>query len=87
MCTPARWALCPAGYEPASGGGHLDCESEGWCCVEAPASTCSDSGEASCVEGECTGCWEDAGQGLTGEAGRSCFAWIGATDRGRALAQ
>jgi hypothetical protein len=72
-CTPARWMLCPAGYEPIGGAdGHLGCgPMGGWCCVVAPPSTCSSSGKGNCVPGACTGCWSLVA-GLTCESGRSC---------------
>ncbi|MEO7094091.1 MAG: hypothetical protein ABI175_12630 [Polyangiales bacterium] len=75
FCTAVRWELCPSGYEPVgTGDGHYDCgKIQGWCCVPAPASTCSSSGKGNCVPGGCTGCWakvEDPS--LTCEDGRGC---------------
>ena len=74
LCTDHRWTICPKGYEPtATGDGHLGCGGGGWCCVAAPASTCSGSGRANCVVGVCTGCWSKvADSTLTCESGRSC---------------
>jgi hypothetical protein len=72
FCSGARWMLCPAGHEPIGLDG-LGCEMEGWCCVAAPSSTCTDSGTANCVPGtSCEGCWGDAGGSLACEAGRVC---------------
>lgn len=74
LCTEHRWTICPKGFEPiASGDGHLGCATGGWCCVAAPASTCSSSGRANCVPGACTGCWSKVTDPtLTCESGRSC---------------
>ena len=75
VCTEARWGLCPAGMEIHALGDQLGCENNGfgWCCVDAPSSTCSESGGGMCVPGECSGCFAPVSDpGLTCEAGRSC---------------
>jgi hypothetical protein len=77
-CTDSRWNLCPVGTEPIDPDPHQDCGSgtgtDGWCCVDAPASTCSDAAGVNCVVGtECIGCWGPAeNTSLTCEAGRVC---------------
>lgn len=74
-CTANRWELCPIGYEPAgTGDGHYDCGSiQGWCCVPAPASSCTSSGKGNCVPGGCAGCWAKVSDpSLTCEDGRGC---------------
>jgi hypothetical protein len=73
-CSPSRWSICPAHYEPiGEGTGHLDCTSAGWCCVPAPSSPCSDTGAGNCVVGDtCTGCWGEAPGAPACEAGRIC---------------
>ena len=77
-CTEQRWHLCPVGTEPVDPDPHRDCGSgtgtDGWCCVDAPPSTCSDAAGVNCVVGtECTGCWGPPGDtSLTCEAGRIC---------------
>ena len=77
-CTDSRWNMCPVGTEPIDPDPHRDCGSgtgtDGWCCVDAPTSTCSDAAGANCVVGtECTGCWGPAEDtSLTCEAGRVC---------------
>jgi len=72
-CTEHRWVICPAGFEPVDPDPRQDC-GDGWCCVVAPASTCSASVSANCVVGtQCTGCWGPAtNSSLTCEAGRVC---------------
>lgn len=74
FCSPNRWSTCPAHYEPASDeSGHLDCPVEGWCCVAAPASACSDQGKGNCVVGtSCKGCWSSAPGTPACESGRVC---------------
>ena len=77
VCTPERWALCPRGMEIyALGSDQLGCENnwDGWCCVDAPPSTCADSPHGGmCVPGECSGCFAPVSDpSLTCEAGRSC---------------
>lgn len=76
LCTDARWLLCPAGYEPVGeGDGHFNCgqTNDGWCCQEAPPSSCSASGSANCIPGSCTGCFDNApDQSLACEQGRAC---------------
>lgn len=74
-CTNNRWELCPAGFEPLGAmDGHLGCGMiGGWCCVPAPASTCSASGKGNCVPGGCTGCWMKVSDpSLACEDGRGC---------------
>lgn len=77
-------ALCPAGHEPIDPGPHRDCpgnyEMPGWCCVEAPASSCSDSEEGNCIVGDtCPGseCLAPEPTGLECEAGRVCCIQMG----------
>ncbi len=75
-CTEERWILCPVGTEPIDPDPHQDCGSNlgsgGWCCVDAPPSTCSDSSYANCIAGtKCEGCWASV-QDLSCEAGRVC---------------
>jgi hypothetical protein len=76
FCSEARWILCPVHFEPVGGDGHLDCGSggaDGWCCVPAPPSECSDRGAGNCVPGTtCTGCWAPAPGTPACEAGRVC---------------
>lgn len=73
-CSPSRWQICPAHYEPIDQGtGHLDCPGGGWCCVPAPSSPCSDQGAGNCVVGDtCTGCWAPAPNAPACESGRVC---------------
>ena len=72
-CTEQRWIVCPVNTEPVDPDPHQDCGA-GWCCVAAPASTCSASGSTNCVVGAtCTGCWGPAtNSSLSCEAGRVC---------------
>ncbi len=70
--------MCPPGTEPLAlegdqGGCKTDV-SDGWCCVTAPASSCSDAAGVICVTGdECAGCFTAASDPtLTCEAGRVC---------------
>jgi hypothetical protein len=71
-CTMWRWNLCPVGTEPIDPDPHRDCGG-GWCCVAAPASSCSMHEGSNCVAGAtCTGCWHAEGTGLTCETGRVC---------------
>lgn len=78
VCTGARWQGCPAGMEIYALGDQLGCSSSmgGWCCVDAPPSSCADSksGGRVCVPGkECTGCFAPVSDlSLTCEPGRSC---------------
>jgi hypothetical protein len=75
FCTAVRWELCPIGYEPSDkGDGHFGCGTiQGWCCVPAPASSCTASGKGNCVPGGCTGCWTAVTDtSLSCESGRSC---------------
>jgi hypothetical protein len=83
VCTDARWGVCPTGMEIyALGTDQLGCENnaDGWCCVDAPASTCADGingKRGMCVPGECSGCFaavigNDRDLTPTCEAGRSC---------------
>jgi hypothetical protein len=50
-CSGERWQLCAAGLEPLGSDPHSDCPSDGWCCVDAPAGSCSDDSPYNCVEG------------------------------------
>jgi hypothetical protein len=74
VCSTYRWVLCPAHYEPVGlGDGHLDCRSDGWCCVPAPPSPCSDESAGNCVPGDtCTRCWRAAPGAPACETGRVC---------------
>jgi hypothetical protein len=77
LCTQWRWIICEAGKEPIDPDPNRDCPgsegTRGWCCVDAPESTCSDSGEGNCVAAtSCTGCWGPAREGLSCEEGRVC---------------
>lgn len=82
VCTPNRWSTCPLGMEIRSLGDQGGCEKnwDGWCCVDAPPSSCSDVGPGVCVPGECKGCFfpvSDPEFSLpkpypTCESGRSC---------------
>jgi hypothetical protein len=73
-CSPSRWEICPKRYEPIDQGtGHVDCPIDGWCCVPAPSSPCSDQGAGNCVVGDsCTGCWAPAPGTPACESGRVC---------------
>jgi hypothetical protein len=51
VCSGARWELCASGLEPLGSDPHSDCPMEGWCCVDAPAGSCSDESDYNCVEG------------------------------------
>lgn len=78
VCTDSRWGICPPRTEIYALSDQLGCEnnSYGWCCVDAPPSSCSDgtiSAKGMCVPGECTGCFRPVSDpNLTCEAGRSC---------------
>jgi hypothetical protein len=84
VCTATRWYQCPVGMEIyALGNDQLGCEAntDGWCCVDGPPSTCADGLNGKhwmCVPGEeCSGCFSSpvvGGPGMvpTCEAGRSC---------------
>lgn len=77
ICTKHRWTICPVNTEPVQPNPHQDCAGmggNGWCCVKAPASTCSAAAGANCVFGnKCAGCWGPASNTkLTCEAGRVC---------------
>ncbi len=80
VCTDYRWGLCPTGLEPAAGTPHSDCPMEGWCCVDAPASPCSDESNYDCVAGtfcedlgdEWGPCWGTPPESYDCEAGRVC---------------
>jgi hypothetical protein len=74
VCSTYRWVLCPAHFEPIGlGDGHLDCRSDGWCCVAAPPSPCSDESAGNCVPGDaCTHCWRAAPGSPACESGRVC---------------
>lgn len=78
FCSGGSAILCPWGYEPVE---HDDpsrrCDGDGWCCVVAPYSECTDSGTANCVWAtSCAeapgGCWGDATPTMTCESGRVC---------------
>lgn len=79
VCTESRWLPCPRGMEIRSLEDQGGCEKkwDGWCCIPAPPSTCSDEGSGVCVPGECTGCFAPVSEHLpkpypTCEAGHSC---------------
>jgi len=76
VCTNARWELCPLGLEPVDPDPNRDCPgspgAQGWCCVDAPPSTCSDESPGNCVVGDsCEDCWMDL-PGYDCEDGRVC---------------
>ena len=74
-CTQYRFILCPKGKEPVDPNPHQDCDNEGWCCVAAPSSTCSDQAPTvNCIAGtRCEGCWAPArNRSFTCEQGRVC---------------
>lgn len=50
-CSGSRWELCGSGLEPLGSDPHSECPMEGWCCVDAPAGSCSDESPYNCVEG------------------------------------
>jgi hypothetical protein len=84
VCTPWRWELCPSGLEPYAADPHSDCPGEGstgWCCVDAPPSSCSDDSGYNCVVGtrceDISGdlwgnCWGTPDGVWTCEDGRIC---------------
>jgi len=77
ICTPVRWELCPAGLEPVDPDPHKDCPGasesiQGWCCVDAPPSSCSDDSTGDCVVGSsCKDCYGPL-PGYSCEQGRVC---------------
>lgn len=76
ICTDTRWELCPSGMEPVDPDPNQDCPgdggTQGWCCVDAPPSTCSDDSSGNCIVGStCEGCWADV-PGYDCEDGRVC---------------
>lgn len=76
ICTDARWMLCPSGMEPVDPDPNQDCPgdggTQGWCCVDAPPSTCSDDSSGNCIVGStCDGCWADV-PNYDCEYGRVC---------------
>jgi hypothetical protein len=75
VCTGARFEMCPVGTEPYDLGEERGgCGFGGWCCVEAPPSSCSDEPGVMCVPGDqCEGCFYPAwDESLTCEEGRVC---------------
>jgi len=76
FCSGGSELLCPWGYEPVGHRPHRGCASDGWCCIVAPYSECTDSGEANCFEGTtCTGvdgCLGDPTTAYTCETDRVC---------------
>ncbi len=77
LCTPARWTVCPSGFEPiAQANGRADCN--GYCCQrEVSPSNCSAEGDSNCLQGSCNGCWQrNANAGLSCESGRVCCAYV-----------
>ena len=77
ICTSARWQMCPESTEPynlESDQGGCERPMGGWCCVEAPPSSCSDTPGVMCVPGDqCEGCFDPATDtDLACEAGRVC---------------
>jgi hypothetical protein len=76
FCSGGSELLCPWGYEPLASRPHRNCANDGWCCLVAPYSECTDSGEANCFEGtSCTavdGCLGDPTTAYTCETGRVC---------------
>lgn len=78
-CTDARWELCPPGTEPLGTDPRSDCP--GWCCVDAPPSTCSDDSSYNCVIGtrcedisgdDWGACWGTPDGAYECEDGRVC---------------
>lgn len=51
FCSGGFSLLCPWGYEPSGSRPHGHCADDGWCCVPAPYSECTDSGVANCFTG------------------------------------
>jgi hypothetical protein len=76
FCSGGSDLLCPWGYEPIERRPHGNCLNDGWCCVVAPYSECTDSGEANCFDGTtCTGvdgCLGDPPTAYACEEGRVC---------------
>jgi hypothetical protein len=72
ICMAMYWELCPISTEPVDPDPHRDCGS-GYCCVAAPASTCTSSGSANCFAGSCPSCWtKTTNTSLACESGRAC---------------
>lgn len=56
FCSGGSDMLCPWGYEPLERRPHGNCAHDGWCCIVAPYSECTDSGAANCFDGtDCSG--------------------------------
>jgi hypothetical protein len=76
FCSGGSELLCPWGYEPLVSRPHRNCLNDGWCCIVAPYSECTDSGEANCFAGTtCTGvdgCLGDPTTAYTCETDRVC---------------
>ena len=76
FCSGGSELLCPWGYEPLETRPHRNCANDGWCCIVAPYSECTDSSEANCFAGtSCSGvdgCLGDPTTAYTCETGRVC---------------
>lgn len=76
-CTIERWDICPAGFAPATPNASLDC-GNGYCCVPAPTSTCTQDPGTNCLPGkQCPGCWgAPTDTTLTCPSDQVCCAYI-----------
>ncbi len=77
FCSGGISLPCPAGYEPLSASAHRHCDANGWCCIPAAYSPCSESGTGNCMPAvSCAmaedGCWTDPAAPLECEAYRVC---------------
>jgi hypothetical protein len=76
FCSGGSELLCPWGYEPIERRPHGNCAHDGWCCIVAPYSECTDSGEANCFDGtSCAavdGCLGDPTTAYECETDRVC---------------
>ncbi len=83
VCTGTRWEMCPPGTEPYDdpfGEPELGCGmmGDGYCCVKAPPSSCSEQEGVMCLSGDtCEGCFsEPFDNSLTCQPGRVCCQYI-----------
>ncbi len=78
FCSGGSAILCPWGYEPLRSSDPVRrCDYDGWCCIVAAYSECTDSGTASCFfatacSGVLGGCLIDATPAMDCETGRVC---------------